>query len=267
MPTESYTFPAEGPVQLLVRTARGTVEVTVDDIPETLVNISGRHDVGGVHVSASDDGRTVRVEVPKTWRPGGPPRYDITVRLPAGSAADLGAASASITTKGVLAEVAAKSASGNMSIEQVEDDCQAHSASGDIQLGTVGGRVTLKSASGDLRVARVGGTCTARTASGAIDVGWAGDRVDAVSASGNVTVRDAARGEVTCKSTSGDVAIGVRKGTLVWLDLKTVSGRSTSSLTPDSAPNGGGEEVLAVKATTVSGNITIAPSGAGAAAA
>ena len=53
--------------------------------------------------------------------------------------------------------------------------------------------------------------------------------MSAVSASGDVTVRDAARGEVICKSTSGDVAIGVRKGTLVWLDLTTVSGRTTST--------------------------------------
>jgi hypothetical protein len=154
-----------------------------------------------------------------------------------------------------------------MSVEQVEADCQAQSASGDVALGTIGGTVSLKSASGDLRVARAGGRCSARTASGAVDVGWAGDRVDAVSASGDVTVRDAARGEVICRSTSGDVVIGVRRGTLVWLDLSTVSGRTISSLTPDGAPDGGTDEVLTVKAATVSGNITIAPSGASATAA
>ena len=267
MPTESYRFPTDGPIHLRVRNARGTVEVTADDVPETLVNISGRHDVGSVRVSASDDGRQVTVEVPRTWRPGGPPRFDITVRLPLRSSVDLGAASASITTRGVLAQAEAKTASGAVSIEQLEGDCHAGSASGGIELGTIGGAVDLKSASGDLRVARVGGRCTARTASGTVDVGWAGDLVSAVSASGDITVRDAARGEVTCKSTSGQIAIGVRKGTLVWLDLNTVSGRTTSSLSPDEAPTGGKEEVLTVKASTVSGNITIAPSGASAAAA
>ena len=267
MPTESYRFPTDGPVHLYLRSNRGTVEVIADDVPETLVNVSGRHDVGLVRVSASDDGRKVTVEVPRSWRPGGMPRFDITVRLPLRSAVDLGAASASITTKGVLASAEAKTASGALSIEQVEGDCHAHSASGDVDLGTIGGSVNLKSASGDLRVARVAGRCTARTASGAVDVGWAGDFVSAVSASGDVTVRDACRGEVFCKSTSGHVAIGVRKGTLVWLDLNTVSGRTTSSLRPDTAPTPGKEEVLNVKATTVSGNITIAPSGAADAAA
>ena len=73
MPTESYRFPADGPVHLRVRSNRGTIEVTADDVPETLVNVSGRHDVGTVRVSASDDGREVTVEVPRTWRPGGTP--------------------------------------------------------------------------------------------------------------------------------------------------------------------------------------------------
>ncbi len=267
MATESFQFPTAGPVHLRVRNNRGTVDVTADDVPETLVTVSGRHDVAVVRVSASADGREVSVEVPRTWRPGGHPRFDITVRLPLRSVADLGAASASIATRGVLARVDAKTASGAISIEQVEGDCHAHTASGDVELGTVGGIVTLKSASGDLRVARVGGRCTARTASGAVDIGWAGDLVSAVSASGDLTVRDAVRGEVVCKSTSGDVAIGVRKGTLVWLDLSTVSGRTSSNLLPDSAPSGGNEEVLTVKAHTVSGDITISRSGASEAAA
>jgi len=267
MPTETFHFPTEGPVHLRVRNNRGTVEVIADDVSETLVTVSGRHDVSVVRVSASDDGREVAVEVPRSWRPGGHPRFDITVRLPLRSSVDLGTASASVNTRGVLAAADAKTASGALSIEQVEGDCRAGSASGGIELGTIGGTASLKSASGDLRVARVGGGCTARTASGAVDVGWAGDAVNAVSASGDVTVRDAARGEVICKSTSGDIAVGVRKGTLVWLDLTTVSGRTTSSLQPDSTPGGGKEEVLTLKATTVSGDITISPSGARAAAA
>ena len=267
MPTESYRYPTDGPVHLHLRSARGTVEVIADDVPETLVNISGRSDVGLVRVSASDDGRQVTVDVPRSWRRGGPPRFDITVRLPKRSTVDVTSASATITTRGELATAEVKTASGTVSIEQVEGDCRAGTASGRIELGSIGGNVSLKSASGDLRVARAGGRCHVRTASGEVDVGWAGDLVNATSASGDVTVRDAHRGEVVCKSTSGDVAIGVRKGTLVWLDLSTVSGRTSSSLRPDEPGTAGKEEVLTVKATTVSGNITIAPSGATEAAA
>lgn len=267
MPTETYRFAASGPIHLRVRNGRGTVLVTAGDTTETVVEVSGRHDLHHARVSATDDGQGVTVDVARHRRLGNPPRLDITVQVPTGSTADLGTASASIATRGVLATAEAKSASGSISIEQVEGDCRAHSASGDVELGTITGTVTLKTASGDQRVARVGGRCTARTASGSIDVGWAGDLVSAVSASGDVTVRDAARGEVTCKSTSGDIAIGVRKGTLVWLDLSTVSGRTTSNLRPDDSPSRGKEDVLTVKAITVSGDITINPSGAGSAAA
>lgn len=267
MPTETHRFPADGPIGLRVRNGRGSILVTAGDTGETLVEISGRHDVASVRVSATDDGRQVSVEVPRTWRPGGTPRFDITVRVPTGSTVDLGAASASIATRGVLASAEAKTASGTISIEQVDGDCRAQSASGDVELGTIGGTVTLKSASGDLRCARVGGRCAARTASGSVDIGWAGDLVSATSASGSITVRDVARGEVTCKTSSGDIAVGVRKGTLVWLDLATSSGRTTSNLSPEEAPAKGADEVLTVKAHTASGDITINPSGAGAAAA
>ena len=268
MPTESYRFPTAGPVHLFLRTNRGTVDVIADDVPETLVDISGRADVGLVRVSASDDGRQVSVEVPRSWRPGGTPRFDITVRLPLRSTVDLSAASASVSTKGILGSTEAKTASGPLSIEQVEGDVDLKSASGDVRLGTVAGTLKMKSASGDLRVARVGGRCIAATASGAVDVGWAdGDIVTATTASGNITVRDTAHGQVICKSTSGNVTVGVRKGTLEWHDLNPVSRRTRSSLSPDAGPTAGGEDVLTVKATTVSGNITIAPSGASEAAA
>src|SRR5687768_15638657 len=257
MPTETHRFATPGPIHLRVRNGRGTVLVTAGDTAETVVEVSGRHDLHHARVFASDDGRQVTVDVARHRRLGNPPRFDIVVQLPSGSAADLGVASASVATRGVLASVEAKSASGSISIEQVAGDCRAQAASGDVELGAIGGTVTLKSASGDLRVARAGGRCTARTASGSIDVGWAGDLVHAVSASGDVTIRDAAQGEVSCKSSSGDIAVGVRKGTLVWLDLQTVSGRTTSNLRSDDAPTGGKEDVLTVKAVTVSGDITI----------
>jgi DUF4097 and DUF4098 domain-containing protein YvlB len=266
MPTDTHRFPTDGPVHLHLRSGRGSVQVVAGETPETVVEITSRHDSPQASVTASDDGRRVTVDV-RHRRLGNTPRLDIMVRIPTGSTVDLGTASASVAARGVLARADAKTASGHLSIEQVEGACSAHSASGDIELGTIGGTASLKSASGDLRVARVGDRCSARTASGAIDIGWAGDLVSASSASGDVTVRDVAQGEVLCKSTSGDVAIGVRKGTLVWLDLATVSGRTTSGLLPEAVPSGGDERVLTIKAQTVSGNITISPSGADAAAA
>lgn len=247
MPTETHRFPTPSPIRLHLRSQRGSVEVTAFEGDETIVEITGRDEGPHAHVEASGDGRTVTVEVPRHRRLGLPPRLDIMVRLPNHSTVDLGTASAGITSRGSLGPVEVRTASGSVSVEQVVGDVDARSASGDIRLGTVDGSVRLKSASGDLRVASASQACATHTASGAIDIGWAGDDVTARSASGDITVRDVARGLVDLHATSGDVAIGVRKGTLVWLDLRTVSGRTLSDLTPDEPGSGQGEETLSIQ--------------------
>lgn len=262
MPTKTHRFPTPEPIRLHLRSGRGAVEVLAGDADETVVEISTRHDEPNVRVEASSDGRSVTVHVPRHRRLANPPRVDITVRLPEGSTVDLSTASASITTRGRLADADVRTASGSISVEHVTGDADVKAASADVRLGAIGGSATLKSASGDLHVASVGGRCIAAAASGAIEVGWAGELVTAVTASGSITVRDVVRGSLTLKTSSGAVTVGVRKGTLVWLDLKTASGRTINNLTDDAGP-AGDEEPLTLKVLTASGNITITPSAAG----
>jgi DUF4097 and DUF4098 domain-containing protein YvlB len=266
MPTETQRFPASGPIQLQLRSSRGTVLVQAGETHETVVEVTGR-DAAQTRVEASDGGRIVTVTVPRHRRLGNPPRLDITVRLPQGSTADLATASASITTKGELGRVDVRTASGSVSVEQVSGDVGARSASGDIHLGAVGGAASMQSASGDLHVASAAGRCSAATASGEIEVSSAGDDVVASSASGDITVRDAVHGRLKLSSSSGNIAVGVRKGTLVWLDLTTVSGRTSSDLTAEEPADSAGEQPLAVTVRTVSGNITLTSSAAHVAAA
>jgi len=261
MPTKTHRFDTPKPVRLHLRSGRGTVRIVAEPVTETVVEVSGRHEGQQARVEASSDGRTITVDVPRHRKLGNAPRLDITVHLPEGSYLDLGTASASIDASGPIAHAEVRAASGAVSIEQVAGDVDARSASGEVRLGTIGGTVRLKTASGDLLVSSVGGVCNAATASGAIDVGWAGQTVSAKSASGAITVRDAVRGALDLRTTSGDVAVGVRKGTLVWLDLTTVSGRTGSNLAPEAPASGAKEEMLTVRARTVSGDITVAPSG------
>jgi DUF4097 and DUF4098 domain-containing protein YvlB len=267
MPTETHRFATAGPITLHLRSARGTVQVVASDLSETVVEVVGRHDDPHTRVEASDDGRSVTVAVTRHRRLGNPPRLDITVRLPAGSTADLATASADITTTGPLDRVHVRTASGSIWVEQAGGDAEARSASGDIRLGRIGGAATLQSASGDLHVASAGGRCSASTASGEVEVGAAGGDVDARSASGDIAVRDAVQGRLVLHATSGDVVVGVRKGTLVWLDLTTVSGRTTSELDAEEAVDETGEQPLAVTVRTVSGSITVSTSAADVAAA
>ena len=65
------------------------------------------------------------------------------------------------------------------------------------------------------------------------------------------------RGQVNATSVSGDVTIGVRRGSKVYLDCNTISGDTSSELelTTD-APAGDGP-LVEIRAKTVSGDIRI----------
>jgi hypothetical protein len=58
-------------------------------------------------------------------------------------------------------------------------------------------------------------------------------------------------------SVSGDVTIGVRRGSKVYLDCNTVSGDTTSELELTSDAPAGDGPLVEIRAKTVSGDITI----------
>ena len=185
-PPRAHRFPTDGPVHLHLRSSRGTVEVIADDVPETARR---RRPAATTSASCacrrSDDGRQVTVEVPRSWRPGGPPRFDITVRLPQRLHGRPRPPHRRASPRaGVLAKAEAKTASGAVSIEQVEGDCHAdvrqrrhRSSARSAAPSTSRARRATCASRGSAAAAR------RRTASGAIDIGWAGDLVSAVSAS------------------------------------------------------------------------------------
>ena len=74
--------------------------------------------------------------------------------------------------------------------------------------------------------------------------------------SGDLVVGETASGRVTARTASGDVRIGVRAGTPVWTDVRTASGRLSSSL-PSTGEPAEGQPFLEVRATTASGDVTL----------
>ena len=63
-------------------------------------------------------------------------------------------------------------------------------------------------------------------------------------------------GRLTAKTASGDVRIGVVAGTPVWTDVRTASGRLTSTL-PRTGEPAADQPYLEVRATTASGDVTL----------
>jgi hypothetical protein len=81
--------------------------------------------------------------------------------------------------------------------------------------------------------------------------------VNATAGSGDLSLGAVMTGEVHAQAVSGDVSIGVRRGSRVFLDCNTLSGDTSSELelTTD-APAGDGP-LVEIRAKTVSGDIRI----------
>ena len=261
MPTTQERFPTPSPITLRLRNHAGSVEVVASESAETTVDITSRTDDAAV-VEMSGDGRTLTIEPRqrRLHRHG----IDMVVHLPAGSDLRIQVAAAEVRVRGTVGDVEVDNAAGKVNIEQADGAVALGSASGSMKVGRAGGRLSFQSASGSLDVDRVGGACTARSASGSVTIGVADDDVAAHSVSGSVVVREAHRGTVDIGSTSGQVAVGVRRGTLAWLDVSSVSGRTRSDLAPEDPTADASGSTLTVRARSVSGSVVVTSSGTGA---
>lgn len=262
MPTTTHRFATPGPITLHLRNDRGSVTVSATATDETIVEVTARHDRDGVRVEHAAGSHRVTVE-PDSRRFGHNHHIDMAVRVPVGSKLEIATASAGIEVRGAVGEVAVNTASGAISLEHVDGHAELGSASGSVSITSAERSVTFRSASGSLRVDEIGGACRATTASGSITIGTADDDVSAKSVSGRVEVREAHRGTLELHSTSGSIGVGVRRGTLVWLEVASTSGRVQSNLADDSVAPAPDEQPLTLRAHSVSGSISVSPTGAG----
>jgi len=131
------------------------------------------------------------------------------------------------------------------------------SASGDITFATVTGRVEVNTASGDVRVEAAGGDVRVNSASGDVTVGEAEDDVKVRTASGDVEIRSAAKGKIDVTSASGDVQVGIRRGSNVYIDASSMSGDTSSELDVSDAPPVSDGPSIDFRARTMSGDITV----------
>jgi DUF4097 and DUF4098 domain-containing protein YvlB len=179
------------------------------------------------------------------------------IRCPRSSLLSVRSKSADVRATGTLGALNVASASGDIDASVVEGGVNVKSASGDIRAREIHGGASVQTASGDIEVDIVHGAISVATASGDLRIGEAYDDVSANTVSGDQEHGAVMRGNVSAHSVSGDVTIGVRRGSKVFLDCNTVSGDTTSELelTTD-APAGDGP-LVEIRAKTVSGDIRI----------
>jgi DUF4097 and DUF4098 domain-containing protein YvlB len=203
-------------------------------------------------------------------------RNGVTVRiaLPRGSDVEVVTASANVELNGSLGAVSVKTASGEVTADDV-DDLRAKTASGDIEVGTVGGDLRLHTASGDLRCVRVDGRSSVTTTSGDAEIGSTGGGIEVratsgdvrlgevsgeakvVAVSGDVHVLSLAEGSAHIRSVSGDIEVGIAPGVTFSVDAETLSGTLESAIPLHDAPGAHGDPAIALTVRSVSGNVSI----------
>jgi hypothetical protein len=258
------TFDTPEPIGLYVENGRGTVDVTATDTTETTVRITGER---ADEFDVRDLGDRIAIIAPH--RSGGflgkDPRAEIVVEVPVAS---------DVAAHGRFSDTRIDSGSGDVSLDVVDGDTLVQTGSGDLVAEHLLGDARIKSGSGDVVVRRAESALVVTTGSGDVRVESARDELavktgsgdahvlsmggEAVftTGSGDLVVTEVASGRVTAKTASGDVRIGVVSGTPVWTDVRTASGRLTSTLpsTGEPAPD---QPYLEVRATTASGDVTL----------
>ncbi|HEY5873288.1 MAG TPA: DUF4097 family beta strand repeat-containing protein [Gaiellaceae bacterium] len=266
-----HVFETPGSVSLQVKLPSGRVLVTTADQPSTTVEVvaigrRGQDAIDEIDVTLDDrPGRhVVKIEqrdrfrwgpIQITW--GGD--FECRIVCPPGTDLEFSGGSTDLRAEGELGEVSVRTASGDIRVESASRELQAKTASGDISVDTIAAQSSLATVSGEIDVERLDAPVTARSVSGRVTIASISAALGVSTTSGNIDLKAISGGDVRAKSVSGDVRIGVARGTRTWVDASSVSGRLESELgLEDQEPSGdAGDAVVPLHVKTVSGDVSI----------
>ena len=254
-------FETPGPLRLSVRVPSGRIELEAIEGTETVVELEGSPEIeqdARIEVRPRRDGHevVVLVEDKGLFRRF---RGDVRVRVsaPPGADVEVSSASADVDGRGEFGGLEANTASGDLTFDQVGGDAEVNSASGDVKISRVQGDLTANTASGDLEVGHVGASGKVRSASGDVSIEEAESSLKIQTASGDVQASSVREGDVTLQTASGDIDVGVKQGSKVWIDARSMSGDTSSDLEVSDTPSEGEGPLVEISATAMSGDITV----------
>ena len=267
-----HVFETPGSVSLQVKLPSGRVLVTTADEPHTTVEIvavgrRGQDAIDEIEVMMEERlGRhVVKVEqkdrfrwgpIQITW--GGD--FECRITCPPGSDLELSGGSTDLRADGELGEVSVRTASGDTRLETVLRELEVKSASGDIDVASVAANAALVTVSGDVMLGRSDASITARSVSGDVTIGATTGELGISTTSGDVDVKAVSAGDVRVQTVSGDVRLGIARGTRTWIDAVSVSGRLESELgLEDHEPTSDDDAspVVPLHVKTVSGDVSV----------
>ena len=239
MRTESFHTPGE--VSLRIRIPAGRIDVETVEGEETRVELEAGS--GGVEeeavISAHGSDVVVEIEERRLLFLRMAPDVRVRVTCPSGARLEIKSVSADVDARGAFGTSEVKTVSGDVELERVDGELAVKTVSGDVVVAAVGWRATVQTVSGDVRLDEAGGPVTAQTVSG------------------DVRLASVREGAVTLKSVSGDMHVGIRSGSSLWVDAKSVSGDTSSELEVGDTPPEGEAPLVELRATAMSGDIRI----------
>ncbi len=186
--------------------------------------------------------------------------FTVHVTAPRHSGIRIQSQSADVAVTGPAERLEARTASGEVRVDDVYGPSVVQTASGDIAVRSAAS-CDLRSASGDIEVRHVSGDAVVHSTSGDVQLNVAGADVKARTVSGELRVLDVTSGRVELVSVSGDVEIGIHAGSLAAVDFSTVSGRTDTDLpVSDDGPAEDEEQespLLDLSVKTTSGDIRV----------
>jgi DUF4097 and DUF4098 domain-containing protein YvlB len=278
------TFQTPNPVQLDVRLGAGEVALETAHVEETTVVLEPMRDnepsieaVQNARVELRDGGGTQEVVVDVRGRSRLFRGAEVLVRItcPVESSADVRTGSADVEGRGIFGAVEVETGSGDIEFADISGNAKVSAASGDVEIRLVGGEGQINTASGDIQIGMIGADGKVNSASGDVIIRTAGGALQVNSASGDVSVKEAlsslsvntASGDqmigsvfhdsVNLKSASGDLRIGIKEGSKLFVDARSRSGEVSSDLPVSDVPPEGDAPLVELRANTMSGDINI----------
>jgi DUF4097 and DUF4098 domain-containing protein YvlB len=178
----------------------------------------------------------------------------VTVVVPLRADAEVRVVSADVVTSGELGETRIRSVSGDVRLDRVRR-ADVTTASGYVRIHASVGEVSCTTASGNLDVGESSGRLSTSTASGDVRAQSVLGDVHVGTASGDVRIDRCMGGDITIKTVSGDVVLGLPGGIRVEPEISTLSGRI--SLPPKRTAEAAAPRLVRLRLKSVSGDITV----------